>query len=80
MPKPPKALTRLEERLRDGGYEVRYERGHFRAGYCVVHARRVVIVNKFFDHAARLSTLEEIAAGLELPATPTDATDATPAA
>lgn len=68
MPKPPKALTRLEGRLRDGGYEVRYERGHFRAGYCVVHERRVVVVNKFFDPAARLATLREIAAGLGLEA------------
>ena len=65
MPKPPKALTRLEDALRERGYEVRYERGHFRAGFCVVHERRVVIVNKFFDAAARLSTLEAIAAQLE---------------
>ena len=70
MAKPPKALTLLEERLRDGGYEVRYERGHFRAGFCVVHARRVVIVNKFFDHAARLSTLRAIAEDLPLDAAP----------
>lgn len=65
MPKPPKALTRAEDRLRDRGYEVRYERGHFRAGFCVVHARRIVVVNKFFDSAARVSTLEAIAAELE---------------
>lgn len=70
MPSPPKALTRLEARLRDGGYEIRYERGHFRAGSCVVHARRVIIVNKFFDHAARLDTLRSIADGLDLSAAP----------
>ena len=65
MPKPPKALVQLEDRLRERGYEVRYERGHFRAGACVVHARRVVIVNRFFDGAARLSTLRAIAEELE---------------
>ena len=71
MPKPPKALTRLEDHLRERGYEVRYERGHFRAGFCVVHERRVVIVNKFADGAARLATLEAIAAQLDLdPAAP----------
>ena len=64
MPKPSKALQRLEAALRDRGYEVRYERGHFRAGFCVVHERRVVIVNKFSDAAARLATLEAIAAQL----------------
>ena len=65
MPKPPKAPTRLEDDLRGRGYEIRYERGHFRAGFCVVHERRVVIVNKFFDAAARLATLEAISAQLE---------------
>ena len=73
MPKPPKALTRLEEDLRRRGYEVRYERGHFRAGACVVHERRVIIVNKFFDHPARLATLGEIAARLDLSDVPTAA-------
>ena len=60
-----RALAQLEASLRDVGYEIRYERGHFRAGYCVVHERRVVIVNKFFDAAARLETLRNIADGLD---------------
>ncbi len=68
MPSDKRALVQLEDRLRDAGYELRYERGHFRAGYCVVHARKVVIVNKFFDAAARLDTLRNLAG--ELVATP----------
>ncbi len=61
-------LTQLEDRLRDAGYVLRYERGHFRAGFCVVHERRVVVINKFFDPAARLQTLREIIADLQLDA------------
>ncbi len=65
MPSDKRALALLEDELRDAGYELRYERGHFRAGYCVVHERKVVIVNKFFDAAARLSTLRDISEGLQ---------------
>lgn len=64
MPSDKRALAQLEAQLRDAGFELRYERGHFRAGYCVVHERKVVIVNKFFDAAARLDTLRNIAEGL----------------
>ncbi len=60
-----RALAQLEDRLREAGYELRYERGHFRAGYCVVHERKVVVVNKFFDPAARLEALRTIAEGLD---------------
>lgn len=59
-----KALSQLENELREAGYVLRYERGHFRAGFCLVHERKVVIVNKFFDEAARLNTLREISAEL----------------
>ena len=59
-------LQDIEELLRAGGYAVRYECGHFRAGHCVVHERRVIVVNKFFDARARLQKLAELAAALPL--------------
>ena len=64
MPSDKRALAQLEHRLRDAGYVLRYERGHFRPGACLVHERRVVVVNRFFDPAARLEALRAIAAGL----------------
>lgn len=77
-------LTELEERLRDAGYTLRYERGHFRAGHCLVHERRVVVVNRFFDTPARLEKLRELSRELGLdpaPASePNPATDAAPSA
>ena len=59
-------LTQLEDRLRNADYVLRYERGHFQAGFCVVHDRRVIVINKFFDAAARLHTLTEIVKQLAL--------------
>jgi len=59
-------LTKTEALLKAAGYSVRYERGHFRAGYCVVHERKVIVVNRFFDPAARVLKLRELIAGLEI--------------
>ena len=71
MPAPKRQLADLERQFADAGYAVRYERGHFRAGYCVVRERRAVVVNKFFDTTARLTTLRDLAAEL-LPASRTE--------
>ncbi|MFK8057429.1 MAG: hypothetical protein AB8F78_14990 [Saprospiraceae bacterium] len=59
-------LLKTEALLKAAGYSLRYERGHFRAGYCVVHERKVIVVNRFFDPAARILKLRELIAGLAL--------------
>ena len=55
-----RTLTRLEEELQEAGDTLRYEKGHFRAGHCIVQERKVVVINKFFDTAARIRTLEDL--------------------
>ena len=59
-------LSKTEALLKAAGYTVRYERGHFRAGYCVVHERKVIVVNRFFDAGARVTKLRELIAGLKI--------------
>lgn len=61
-----KRLRRLERVLAAAGFTVRYERGQFRAGACVVHERRVIVVSRFFDPEARLRALEALAPTLQL--------------
>ena len=53
-------LNRLEDIFRDLKITVRYEKGNFQSGYCIVFGKNVVIVNKFFDVEARINTLLEI--------------------
>lgn len=53
-------LLRLEELFRDLKITVRYEKGNFQSGYCIVFGKNVVIINKFFDVEARMNTLLEI--------------------
>jgi hypothetical protein len=47
------------------GYSIRYERGSFQSGYCLVHQQKIAVVNKFFDTEARINTLLEILDTLE---------------
>lgn len=53
-------LEKLEQLLRDLGYRLRYEKGNFRSGACVLHESKVVVVNKFLGLEQRINSLAEI--------------------
>lgn len=53
-------LSRLEDIFKALMITVRYEKGNFQSGYCIVSGKNLVIVNKFFDLEARVNTLLEI--------------------
>lgn len=59
-------LGKLEDLLREQDFAVRYEKGSFQSGYCLVENRKVAVVNKFFDVEARINTLLEIIDQLEI--------------
>jgi hypothetical protein len=53
-------LKKLEDIFNELNITVRYEKGNFQSGYCIVADKNIVIVNKFFDVEARINTLLEI--------------------
>jgi hypothetical protein len=53
-------LKKLEDVFNELDYTVRYEKGNFQSGYCLVENRRIAVVNKFFDTEARINCLLEI--------------------
>ena len=53
-------LKKLETLAKELGYKVRYEKGNFQSGYCLVEHQRVAIVNKFFDTEGRINVLFDI--------------------
>ena len=55
-------MKKLETWYKEAGYLVRYERGSFQAGYCVLENKKVVVINKFFDLEARINALVDILA------------------
>lgn len=58
-------LKKLEDLFDELDYTVRYEKGSFQSGYCVVESKRVAVVNKFFDTEARINTLLDILSKFE---------------
>ncbi len=56
----PQYLKKLEEHLLESGYEVRYEKGNFKNGYCLLESKKLVMVNKFSAMETRCSALLEI--------------------
>lgn len=59
-------LKKIEELFKELDYTIRYEKGNFQSGYCVVKDQRVAVINKFFDTEARVNTLTEILRTLEV--------------
>ena len=55
-------LQKLVEQIQGYDYTVRYEKGHFQSGFCILEDRKVVVINKFFDLRARIESLDLILA------------------
>jgi hypothetical protein len=56
----PNTLKKLEELYEEARYIIRYEKGNFNSGYCILEERRVVVINKFFSVEGRINALLEI--------------------
>lgn len=59
-------LSKLEKILDDAGYIVRYERGSFQSGYCILEDKKVVVLNKFLTPEGRINTLADIIPAIDI--------------
>jgi hypothetical protein len=53
-------LDKLEAIPEQSGYILRYERGTFQSGYCILEERKVVVLNKFLQTEGRINTLMDL--------------------
>jgi len=53
----PTTLQKLEQVFRESGFMVRYEKGNFKAGYCILLDKKVAVINKYFDTESRINSL-----------------------
>jgi hypothetical protein len=53
-------VDKLEDILGESSYVIRYERGTFQSGWCLLEARKVVVLNKFLNTEGRINTLIEL--------------------
>lgn len=53
-------LNKIEKILEESEYVVRYERGTFQSGYCILEERKIVVLNKFLQTEGRVSILIDL--------------------
>jgi hypothetical protein len=53
-------LDKLERVLDESNYVMRYERGSFQSGFCILEEKKVVVLNKFLQLEGRINTVMEL--------------------
>ena len=61
-------LDKIGKVIEETGYLVRYERGSFQSGYCILEDRKVVVLNKFLPLEGRINTLIDLLPQLRIEA------------
>lgn len=59
-------LEKLEQLLKDLGYSLRYEKGNFKTGSCLIENSKRVVVNKFSNLESKIGALIELIKTFEL--------------
>jgi hypothetical protein len=53
-------LKKLEQLFEEARFIIRYEKGNFNSGYCLLEDKRVAVVNRFLNVEGRINALLEI--------------------
>ena len=51
---------KIESLLESQDYKIRFEKGNFRSGYCIIREKKVIIINKYFTTEGKIYALIEI--------------------
>jgi hypothetical protein len=56
----PATLKKFDELYDEMKYTIRYEKGNFHSGYCVLQDKKVAVINKFLTLEGRINALIDI--------------------
>jgi len=59
-------LNKLEDLFSESDYVLRYEKGNFQSGYCLLKDTKIAIVNKFISLDGKINCLLEIIKEIDL--------------
>jgi hypothetical protein len=59
-------LDKIENLFSSSSYILRYEKGNFKSGYCILKDNKIVIVNKYFPLEGKINALVDILSELNL--------------
>lgn len=59
-------LNKLENIFSESDYILRYEKGNFQSGYCILNENKVAVVNKFYTMEGKINCLIDILREVDL--------------
>ena len=59
-------LAKLEDIFSESDYILRYEKGNFNSGYCILNEAKIAIINKYFPLDGRISSLVDILRSIDI--------------
>lgn len=59
-------LNKVQTLLEAQNYIVRYEKGSFTSGYCLVEHKKIVLINKFYDTEGKINCMLDILSKIEI--------------
>ena len=59
-------LHKLEEIFAESDYILRYEKGNFKAGYCILDDKKIAVINKYFSIEGKINCLIEILKSIDI--------------
>lgn len=54
------SLDKLEALFKSMGYKVRYEKGNFKTGSCLLQSSKIIVVNRFSNIEVKINSLIEL--------------------
>ena len=61
----PAILKKSEELSEEIGFRIRFEKGNFQSGYCIIQDKKMAIINKFLTLEGRINALIDILPSIE---------------
>lgn len=59
-------LNKLEDIFAESDYQLRYEKGNFKSGYCILKDTKIAIVNKYYTTEGKINCLIDILKSVEI--------------
>lgn len=59
-------INKLEDLFSESDFLLRYEKGNFKSGYCILREKKIAIVNKFYSLEGKINCLVDILRSIDL--------------
>jgi len=59
-------LNRLEDLFAETDYTLRYEKGNFKPGYCLIRESKVAIINKYYPLEGKINSLIDLIRSIDI--------------